>query len=109
MSIKFSTPVSRLLLALGLAAGALGAQAATGYAITSEQETMIQAGMTESQVKDLLGQPSHVVRFPSEEGPTWTYQLRADSAFPDVEPTLVYVDFKADGTVAEVTSKTVPR
>ena len=55
MSIKFNTPVSRLLLALGLAAGALGAQAATGYAITAEQETMVQAGMTESQVKDLLG------------------------------------------------------
>jgi hypothetical protein len=90
--------ISKIACASGLFAITM-AQAATGYTVTSNQETQVIPGMSSEQVRQALGQPDRHVKFRNEPGPTWTYRLVGE------RNTLFDVDFGADGKVASTSER----
>ena len=84
------------LLAAGLAFGATAAQAATGVAITQNEEAKVAVGMTAAEVQQSLGRPADIVKYRSAVGPTWIYEV--DGATFGV--TQFDVKFGSDGKVA---------
>jgi outer membrane protein assembly factor BamE (lipoprotein component of BamABCDE complex) len=97
----------RWLVAAALAAGTTAAHAATGFAVTPTQETLITRGMTTDQVMASLGRPAHVVRYRTEPGPTWTYNVVGALGVSGGEAKVFDVDFGADGRVATSEERTV--
>ena len=93
MSLRFISLAPRLLVAAGLVMGAAAAQAAPGYWVTQQQETMVSPGMSMEQVRQALGPPERNVHYRSEPGPTYTYRVINE------EEHLFDVDFGADGMV----------
>lgn len=96
MTPKLSPRTARALLAAGLLVGVAAAQAATGYTVTHDQESLVRPGMTEAAVEAALGHPAQNVQYRNESGPTFVYSL---VGAPDTE---FDVAFGADGTVASV-------
>lgn len=91
-----------LLAAAALGSAAVLAQAAPGISVTAAQESAVHPGMTQSEVRAVLGAPERVFHFASEAGPSWTYNA---PAMDDGIATFA-VDFGADGRVADVQSLT---
>lgn len=85
--------VSHALVAAGLLVGVAAAQAASGYAVTTQQEGLIAQGMSTAQVRQALGRPERQIRYGSEPGPTFTYNVADKSGM------LFDVDFNAAGQV----------
>jgi hypothetical protein len=94
---------ARTLLATALVAAAWGAQAASGYSISHEQEGLIKVGMSQSEVREALGRPETMQKFNNEPGPTWTYEVVGA-----YDPAVFYVDYDADGKVASVAEWILP-
>ncbi len=95
MKSKISLRTTRWLLAIGLAFGAAGAQAALGVTVTKTQETAVKVGMSAAEVQQILGRPAQVFNFRSAPGPSWTYYV-VEAAYGTVE---FDVDFSSDGRV----------
>jgi|WetSurMetagenome_2_1015567.scaffolds.fasta_scaffold47755_2 outer membrane protein assembly factor BamE (lipoprotein component of BamABCDE complex) len=98
---------ARWLVAAALAAGAATALAANGFVVTPAQEKSIAPGMSTDQVMATLGRPAHVVRYRTEAGPTWTYNVVGALAVSGGEAKVFDVDFGADGRVATLEERTV--
>ena len=96
MTTHRSNPVARALLAAGLLAAAAAARAAGGYIVTPNQESLVSAGMTASEVKQALGRPARQLHYRNEPGLTYTYQVIG------YKDTVFDVDFDANGRVASV-------
>ncbi|MEO8278270.1 MAG: hypothetical protein ABI564_01190 [Ideonella sp.] len=96
MTVNRKSLIPRTLLAAGLLLCVAAADAAGGYSITESQEALVSPGMTQSDVKQALGQPARAIQYPNESGPTFTYGI------VDMQGTLFDVDFGADGKVASV-------
>jgi len=99
--MKSLTQSSRLLIASSLLLGFAAAHAASGFAVTPDQEKLVTTGMTVSEVKQTLGHPATTTKFMNEPGPTLSYNVvgRAD-------PSLLFdVDFGANGRVASVSER----
>lgn len=101
MQFKLTPLSSRVLLAAGLALGAVAAQAAGGATVLKSQESLITPGMSRAEVQQAIGRPGHDVKYGNEPGPTWTYGVA--SATGGV--TLFDVDFGQDGKVAAVSER----
>lgn len=95
MKLTLISSTSRALLAAGLFAAVASAQAASGFTVSHEQESMVQAGMSTSEVEQALGRPAERMHYLSEAGPTWTYTLNG----PQDPVTVFVVQFGADGHV----------
>jgi len=91
-----------LVAATALGAAAIAAQAAPGVSVTAAQENAVHPGMTQAEVRAVLGAPERVFHFASESGPSWAYNA---PAMDDGAATFA-VDFGADGRVADVQSLT---
>ena len=61
----------------GLLLIAAGAQAASGFTVTTEQENTIAVGMSMPEVRQLLGRADHTARYGNAPGPIWTYRVVA--------------------------------
>jgi HAMP domain-containing protein len=96
MTSRISLRATRWLLAAGLAFGAVAAQAASGVSVTESQETAVKAGMSTTEVEQILGRPAHVVSYRSAPGPTWTYHVFGATPFGMTD---FDVSFGADGKV----------
>jgi HAMP domain-containing protein len=96
MTSKINLRTTRWLLAAGLAFGAAAAQAASGVSVTESQETAVKAGMSTTEVEQILGRPAHVVSYRSAPGPTWTYHVFGATPFGMTD---FDVSFGADGKV----------
>ena len=92
--------IPRVLLAVGLLAGAAAAQAASGFTINPNQESLVTPGMTAAQVRQALGRPEHRVHYRNEPGMTFTYHVVGG---PEVR--LFDVDFDAAGRVASTSER----
>ncbi|HSI59434.1 MAG TPA: hypothetical protein VLA16_17865 [Ideonella sp.] len=104
MNTPLKTQASRLLFAVGLAVGAIAAHAAGGVSVVPSQESLVQPGMSQAEVKQALGRPARHEKFMNEQGPTWTY----DVATVETDgQTLFDVDFGADGKVVSATERIV--
>jgi outer membrane protein assembly factor BamE (lipoprotein component of BamABCDE complex) len=96
------TPSSRcMFLAAGLLFGAAAAQAASGFTVSENRETLIKEGMSTTEVQQALGRPAQMARFGNEPGPTWTYNV-IGSPYPMA---VFEVDFSADGKVVSTTER----
>jgi hypothetical protein len=84
-----------MALASLFAAGA--AIAVTGFSITPKEELAIKPGMTSTEVRALLGNPAHSLKFRSQLGRTWIYDVR-EYDIPNTH-TNFYIDFGADKKV----------
>jgi hypothetical protein len=85
----------RWLLTTGLAFCAAAAQAAGGFSITQSDEGRIAVGMSEAEVRQNLGPPARTRQYPSNPGPSWTYEVQgAPFGRTDFD-----IDFSADGKV----------
>ena len=102
MSVRLIHGAAHLLMAAGLACGAMAAQAASGYIVTQQQETMVSPGMSMDQVRQVLGHPERAVHYGNEPGTTYTYRVR------NQEQTLFDVDFTADGQVLKMNERMDP-
>lgn len=89
------------IVAAAIASSGGLAEAATGYSITQAQEKKIAPGMTQGEVRETLGRPAAIVRYPNEAGPTWTYQV-AGSPFGETEFDL---DFGPDGRLRSASER----
>lgn len=90
--------IPKIACAAGLFAITM-AHAATGFTVTSNQETQVTPGMSSDEVRQALGQPESHIKFRNEPGPTWTYRLVGG------DHTLFDVDFDADGKVASTSER----
>jgi outer membrane protein assembly factor BamE (lipoprotein component of BamABCDE complex) len=102
MTSKPELRLARGLLAVGLATGFATAYAATGYNVTTKQESLVTVGMTADQVQAAIGRPEHVARYLNQPGPTWTYGVAGAVGVGGGEAAVFDVDFGADGRVAAV-------
>jgi hypothetical protein len=103
MLYRLNTSVSRCLLAVGLVFSAAAAMAADGYTVNQKQETRIKAGMSQDEVRQIVGQPVRVERFGNEPGPTWTYDVVGG-----LGPVSMFdVDFDAGGRVTSAQERSV--
>ena len=93
---RFSPPPS-VLLAIGLFLGAADAQAASGYTVDARQETLVSVGMSQADVRQLLGRPQTDVSYRNQPGSVYTYRVAG------IEPTVFEIDFDTDGKVASAT------
>jgi len=96
MSYKLDAFVPRGLLAAALVFGAAAAPAAEGYTVNPKQEARIKVGMSQDEVRQIVGQPVRVEKFGNEPGPTWTYDVAGGLG----HVSMFDVDFDADGRVA---------
>lgn len=96
MLYKLDAFVPRCLLAAGLVFGAAAAMAAEGYTVNQKQEALIKVGMTQEEVRQIVGQPVRVEKFGNEAGPTWTYDVAGGLGYVS----MFDIDFGADGRVA---------
>jgi len=99
MTLQLNAHAARLLLAAGLLAGVTAAQAASGFTVTPNQETLVVPGMQSLDVQLALGRPEHKAKFHNEPGPTWTYRVAGS------EDTVFDVDFDADGKVLSISER----
>lgn len=96
MLYRLNASVSRCLLAAGLVFGATAAMAADGYTVNEKQEAQIKVGMSQAQVRQIVGQPMRMEQFGNEPGPTWTYDVVGGLGYVS----MFDIDFGADGRVA---------
>lgn len=101
-SMKNRTIHALLAVTLGLCA--LGAQAAAGVSIVPRQESLVQTGMSQQDVRQALGRPARHEKFMNEQGPTWTYDVATTATDGQ---TLFDVDFGADGKVLTASERVV--
>jgi len=104
MNTSLKTHASRALFALGLAVGAIAAHAAGGVSVLPSQESLVQPGMSQTDVKQALGRPARNEKFMAENGPTWTYDVATSETDGH---TLFDVDFSADGRVVSASERIV--
>lgn len=102
MTLRFISLAPRLLAAAGLVMGAAAAQAAPGYWVTQQQETMVSPGMSMQQVRQILGPPERNVHYRNQPGPTYTYRVINE------EEHLFDVDFGPDGMVKTMNERMDP-
>jgi len=103
MLYKLNASVSRCLLAAGLVFGATAAMAAGGFTVNGKQETLIKAGMSQDEVRQVVGQPARVEKFGNEPGPTWTYDVAGGLGYVS----MFDIDFDADGRVASAQERII--
>jgi hypothetical protein len=96
MTSRVNLRTARWLFAAGLAFVAAVVQAASGVSVTEGQETAVKAGMSATEVEQILGRPAHVVSYRSASGPTWTYHVFGATPFGMTD---FDVSFGADGKV----------
>lgn len=101
MTSKFNHRTTRWLLAIALAAGSTAASAATGFVVTESQVKVIAPGMTADEVRSALGRPAQVVRYRTESGPTWIYNVSGILGVGAGQSVVFDVDFGTDGKVAK--------
>src|SRR5258706_4857995 len=58
MALKFIPHTPRVLLAAGLLLGVAAAHAASGFAVTKNQEALVKPGMSTAEVQSALGRPA---------------------------------------------------
>ena len=90
------SPIPRMLVATGLLLGLAAAHAASGFTVNHGQEAQVAPGMNMDEVQQVLGRPSHDVKYLGEPGRTWTYIVVGN------DETVFDVDFGADGKVASI-------
>jgi outer membrane protein assembly factor BamE (lipoprotein component of BamABCDE complex) len=98
MNFNLKTQLSRILLATSLLFCITAIQAASGFNVRPEQEGTVKVGMTMAEVEQALGRPARSIKYRTEPGPTWTYNVLVNT----VPPTVVEVNFGADGKVTSV-------
>jgi outer membrane protein assembly factor BamE (lipoprotein component of BamABCDE complex) len=98
MKFNLKTRLARVLLTMGLLFCITAMQAAGGFNVRPEQERMVKVGMTMAEVEQALGRPARNVKYRTEPGPTWTYNVLVNT----MPPTVFEVNFSADGKVASV-------
>lgn len=103
MLYRLNTSISRSLLAAGLVFSAAAAMAADGYTVNQKQELQIKAGMSQDEVRQVVGQPVRVDKFGNEPGPTWTYDVVGGLG----HVAMFDIDFGADGRVASAQERIV--
>jgi hypothetical protein len=86
----------RVALAVGLATGVAAAHAAL-LPLNHAEESLVRPGMSEYQVRQLLGRPLQVAQAAFEHGPTWIYR---QSGPAEASAVLFAVDFSGHGKVA---------
>lgn len=101
--MKVLTHTSRLIIASSLLLGFAAAHAASGFTVTPDQEKLITAGMTKSEVQQVLGHPALVEQFRNEPGPTLSYNVVGGAD----QFALFDVDFGANGKVVSVSEREV--
>lgn len=103
MLYRLNPSVSRCLLAAGLVFSAAAAMAADGYTVDQKQEARIKVGMSQDEVRLIVGQPVRVDKFGNEPGPTWTYDVVGGLG----HVAMFDIDFGADGRVASAQERIV--
>ena len=91
---EFNPRLTGWLLA-GLFLTSAGAQAQSGFTISTKRENVIAIGMSTSEVQQLLGRPARAVRYGNTPGPVWTYRV-VDPLFGRTE---FNIEFGADERV----------
>jgi outer membrane protein assembly factor BamE (lipoprotein component of BamABCDE complex) len=71
-----------------------GADAASGYTVTEQQEQQIKVGMRAADVERILGRPMQNIKYPNARGPMWFYDVVGLPV-----PTVFEIAFDADGNV----------
>ena len=99
MTVKLIPQAPRVLLAAGLFFGVAAAQAASGFTVSHDQETLVKQGMSTAEVQSTLGRPARSIKYGNEPGPTFTYRVVGS------EETLFDVDFDASGKVVSVNER----
>src|SRR4051812_33279067 len=94
VKLKFDPRFTGWLLA-GLVLSSAEAQAANGYAVSTNQENAIAIGMSASEVQQALGRPARTAHYFNAPGPTWTYTVIA----PLFGRTEFNIDFGSDNRV----------
>ena len=91
--------ISHGIAAIGLALGFAAAHAASGTTVSRHQESLISAGMSESDVLAAIGKPENNVHYGSDPGRTFTYRVSAEDEL------LFDVAFDANGKVLSATER----
>jgi len=104
--MKALTQTSRLIIASSLLLGFAAAHASTsGFTVTPDQEKLVTADMTVSEVQQALGHPALTEQFRNEPGQTLSYNVVGGAD----QFALFDVDFGANGKVASVSERELDR
>ena len=97
MTLERFSPTPGALLAIGLLLGVAGAQAGPGYTVDARQDALVSVGMSQAEVRQLLGRPQTDISYRNQPGSVYTYRVAG------IEPTVFEIDFDSDGKVASAT------
>ena len=106
MQIKYQGVGKAVVLGL-LVAGTAAVMAGSGYVVDSQQEKLIQAGMTKAEVQRLIGKPPREATYAIAKGSTWVYSVRGRPQldFLSQEHIVYEVDFSEDGRVVRAAER----
>lgn len=109
--MKFNHPVARWSVVIGLACGAAVSHAQDGFSVRPEHQSLIQPGMTQSEVQQAIGRPSRDARYGVARGSTWVYSVTGnlEDVFLNNSRTVFEVDFDANGKVVSAQERTLHR
>lgn len=104
-----NTPLKKNLrtaISLALLAGTCAVYAASGFVVTTKQESLISVGMSRADVRAALGRPAHNVKYRAEPGRTWTYGVLGNPEYTQAK--VFDVDFTPDDKVLSFGERNEP-
>lgn len=108
--MKLNHPFRQWSVVVGLAFGAIAANAQDGFTVSPYQESMVKPGMSKSEVQQVIGRPSRDETYGVAPGSTWTYGVRGmlGDGITGNSTTIYEVDFGADGRVISAKERVLP-
>ncbi len=96
--------LARLALAAAMGTAVSAAHAAGGISVTQSEASRITAGMSDTDVRRLIGRPASDIKFRNEPGPVWLYHV-TDA----IDPVYLEISFGNDGKVVSISQYVDPR
>lgn len=106
--MKLNHQVRQWSAVVGLVFGVLAAHAQDGFTVRPHQESLVQPGMSKSEVQQVIGRPSQEQRYGLAPGSTWVYGVAGAVSDEIMNTRTVYeVDFDSDGKVISARERVI--
>ena len=98
--MELNHQVRQWSVVVGLALGAIVANAQDGFTVTPYQQSLVKPGMSKSEVQQVIGRPSRDARYGIAPGSTWIYGITGAVSDQITNTRTIYeIDFGNDGRV----------
>ncbi|MDP3651391.1 MAG: outer membrane protein assembly factor BamE [Rhodoferax sp.] len=108
--MELNHQVRQWSVVVGLALGAIVANAQDGFTVSPYQESLVKPGMSKSEVQQVIGRPSRDASYGVAPGSTWVYGItgRVNDGIAENNDTVFEVDFGSDGRVISAKERVLP-